>query len=442
MAEIKFNKAYDDMGLLDQKFYDSTFKDAYDPNKAQPMLEGKSGYNQMKAAYETQQEVPEKSFLDSINIFGSASADEPEQYGLVNTEVASMYTPEMQLAMFGHPNALGTQQYYEGTTVPVAAPFSNAANTDFMSQFQTPQAANRYSGMGQVGPVKSDMIGNTIAEAMIDEDRIPGRIQESVPNYQNWFERMMSGVQNTLGGTWGKTKELGSRFKEKAGPVFGLASMFANATNPLNPKSFNYNPNLKGQLDFMDKEMGGWSTNNPGTGLMQYGADTPLAGQNVMSVFGSNDPIAQLEKTLARRQKTWENYDNQWSNLKEKDIDAFNIQKKNWENKFFSEKQKGWLDDVKADQKARIDKKNKALAIKEAQKEARKKQQQYSGPQTYNYNPNIQTTGPTYGPHKGGGGNWGNAPGTKGGWGPGAKKDGGRVRFSDGGLATLFTRRG
>ena len=82
-----------------------------------------------------------------------------------------------------------------------------------------------------------------------------------------------------------------------------------------------------------------------------------------------------------------------------------------------------------------------ALAIKE--KEDRKKQQYKPGDNTINWNPNIQTTGPTYGPHKGGGGgNWGNAPGTKGGWGPGAKRDGGRVGYANGGLASLFTRRG
>jgi hypothetical protein len=35
------------------------------------------------------------------------------------------------------------------------------------------------------------------------------------------------------------------------------------------------------------------------------------------------------------------------------------------------------------------------------------------------------------------GGNWGNAPGTPGGWGPGAKKDGGRVGLRYGGIASL-----
>jgi|8_EtaG_2_1085327.scaffolds.fasta_scaffold15172_2 hypothetical protein len=99
------------------------------------------------------------------------------------------------------------------------------------------------------------------------------------------------------------------------------------------------------------------------------------------------------------------------------------------------------------------DKKNAALELKEKQKEDRKKQQQYKpGDNTINWNPNIQKTGPTYGPHQGsGGGNWG--PGGKspssGGYSRGSYGGrghhwarGGRVGYANGGLASLFTRRG
>ena len=80
--------------------------------------------------------------------------------------------------------------------------------------------------------------------------------------------------------------------------------MFANATNPLNPDAFNYNPDLAAQLNFMDENFGGSMVNNPSSGLLQYAPGTPLQGQNVMSALGSNDPIAQLEKQMARHQKT------------------------------------------------------------------------------------------------------------------------------------------
>ena len=284
-------------------------------------------------------------------------------------------------------------------------------------------------GTDVIGMDETNTYGNTIAEAMIDEDRIPGRIQESVPNYQNWFERMMSGAQDKLGGAWGKTKELGSRFKEKAGPVFGLASMFANATNPLNPKSFNYNPNLKGQLDFMDKEMGGWSTNNPGTGLLQYAQGTPLQGQNVFSGFGSNDPIAQLEKQMARHQKTIDKIPDQWSNLDDQELkDKIAIHQKRYDDT------QAWHTQLIDNRKAKV----AALALKEQQKEARKKQQQYTAPQHH------QDVSINRGDHQAK--SFRSAPKgvttSSGMHGGKHYAQGGRVGYANGGLASLFTRRG
>jgi hypothetical protein len=371
-----------------------------------------------------------------------ASLDLPanDKYAMAISNYDQLFGPKTMTDAFGTTHNLAALQrpdLYTGDLVaktgqPLRNPFAPVEN-----EFRGPHDSSVF-GM--------NMPNTTVAEAMVEEDRIPGRIQESVPKYQNWFQRMMSNAQDKLGGAWGKTKELGSRFKEGAKPVFGIASMIGNAFHPLNPKSFNYNPDLVHQLNFMDREMPGWSTANPTSGLLQYAADTPLAGKNVMSIFGSNDPIAQLEKTLARRQKTWENYDKQWAHLKETDIDAFNKQKAKWENKFFSDQQKSWLDDAKADQKARIDKKNKALALKEKQKEDRKKANQTNQgwTSTGHYGKKQGTTGSWTpgGSYRGGGGNWGNAPGTKGGWGPGAKRDGGRVGYANGGLASLFTRRG
>ena len=104
-------------------------------------------------------------------------------------------------------------------------------------------------------------------------------------------------------------------------------------------------------------------------------------------------------------------------------------------------------------QKIGITKQNKIL--KEQKIEDKKKKDDLAkitakdykpGDATINWDPNIKTTGPTYGPHtpqttsfnpgQGGnyqGGNYGADPGTPGGWDPGARKDGG--------LATMFQRR-
>jgi len=334
-----------------------------------------------------------------------------------------------------------------------------ANNPAFKGSYYTSRQPSGPWDTGEWGPGPKSDLSDPSGDAfdfefkedstVIDENRIPGRVQESVPNYQNWFERMMSGAQNKLGGAWDKTKQLGARFKEGAGPVFGLASLLANAGNPLNPKSFNFSPDLAAQLNFMDQNYAGSMVNNPSSGLLQYAQGTPLQGQNVMSLFGSNDPVKQLEKQLARRQKTYDNLENQWGNtLTAEELEA---KKQNYFDKFLNPTT-NWLGKVKADQKVRIDKKNVALALKEKQKEDRKKGSTYSGPQTYNYNPNIQKTGPTYGPHQGsGGGNWGPAgkSPTSGGYSRGSYggkghhwAKGGRVGYANGGLATLFTRRG
>jgi hypothetical protein len=304
---------------------------------------------------------------------------------------------------------------------------------------------NQFMGPHDPSVFGMNMPNTTFAEAMVDEDRIPGRIQESVPNYQNWFQRMMSGAQNKLGGAWDKTKQLGARFKEGAGPVFGLASLLANAGHPLNPKSFNYNPDLAAQLNFMDQNYVGSMVNNPSSGLLQYAQGTPLQGQNVMSLFGSNDPIKQLEKQLARRQKTYDNLGNQWSSLEGLNIDPdtglddLDRKKQRYFDKFLNPTT-NWLGKITADQKVRIDKKNKALAIKEAEREARRedarntaKIEAYTGQKMSDYRASRPRSERSYTGHG------------KSGMGRDRSElmaYGGRVGYANGGLASLFTRRG
>ena len=449
MAEIAFNQAYENLTDAQKRQFDGVmgmggFNERYQANPESTLVTSDPDYAAfapISKAYQESETVNDGFNWGSLLGMGSADASEMPQnkYGLqTNTMGGVTLNPDGSLNYNNQSPNLGFR-----SMVDMAADTNN-----FMDQFQTPQAANRYSGMGQVGPNKSDMIGNTIAEAMIDEDRIPGRVQESVPNYQNWFERMMSGAQDKLGGAWGKTKDLGSRFKEGARPVWGLASMIGNATNPLNPKSFNYNPNLKGQLDFMDKEMGGWSTNNPSSGLMQYSdkvmldgelVNNPLRGQNVMSIFGSNDPITQLEKQMARHQKTIDKIPDQWSKLSEKDLAA----KIAIHLKRFNDTQ-AWHTQLMDKRKAK-----QAAAAKVAQA-AHDAQMARSG---------ITVSSGGYQGGDGGRGRGGqgafkedtrsmrsagrtytDARGNKG-YSRG-RRDGGRVGYGNGGLATLFTRRG
>ena len=155
----------------------------------------------------------------------------------------------------------------------------------------------------------------------IRQQNLPGFAYEPKESLINRIGSQLGNVKTTLGDAWGKTKEIGTRFKERAAPVFGLASIIANATNPRNPKAFNYNPELVGQLNFIDQQFPGMMINNPSSGLLQYAPGTPLQGQNVMSAFGSNDPIAKLEKQMAKHQKTIDKITDMWSKLKGQNID-------------------------------------------------------------------------------------------------------------------------
>ena len=78
------------------------------------------------------------------------------------------------------------------------------------------------------------------------------------------------------------------------GLLLGGALGLGYLTNPLREGSFNYNPNLQGQIDYASGR--GYIGKNSNSGLMQYGPESVLHGQNVVSGFGTNDYRDQLGK--------------------------------------------------------------------------------------------------------------------------------------------------
>ena len=95
-----------------------------------------------------------------------------------------------------------------------------------------------------------------------------------------------------------------------------LVGRMAAMRNPLNSKAGNYNPNLQGQIDFLDEMTGtgitGTSDNlkftdglamigrDPNSGLGKYGPGSVLSGQNIVSGFGTNDYVGQLDKYIEK----------------------------------------------------------------------------------------------------------------------------------------------
>jgi len=81
-----------------------------------------------------------------------------------------------------------------------------------------------------------------------------------------------------------------------SGLLLGGALGLGYLTNPLREGSYNYNPNLQGQIDYASGR--GYIGKNSGSGLAQYTDKSVLSGQNVVSGFGTNDYAKQLQNYI------------------------------------------------------------------------------------------------------------------------------------------------
>jgi len=222
MAEISFNNKYNQMNKLNQQFYDSYFEDKYDSTK--PMDQQSNSltmkslgdgsttpdFAAMQSAYADAQKSKTKNSFFSM----SADAAMPDNFsGLQNSMGGITLNPD------GSLNYNNTQPQNLGFRSMVD--MANNAN-NFNSQFASP---GRFSGMGQMGPNKSNMNAPQIASprTVIDQNRIPGRIQEAVEPQQGIMQglnmaeylqgnpQIMDNIQNTIGSGIDKFKSgLGS----------------------------------------------------------------------------------------------------------------------------------------------------------------------------------------------------------------------------------------
>ena len=92
------------------------------------------------------------------------------------------------------------------------------------------------------------------------------------------------GIKSLMGGS-----SMGMAVPLIAGGL-GLAYL----RNPLRPGSMNYNPELQGQMNYLN--FNNMIGPNQSSGLTQYGPESVLSGQNVVSMFGTNDYEKQLNK--------------------------------------------------------------------------------------------------------------------------------------------------
>ena len=137
--------------------------------------------------------------------------------------------------------------------------------------------------------------GEPVARKLLGLDKRPENPKYAISlggmkiNPMNMLKR--AGLNQGMKGIMG-----GGKLGGMLGPglLLGGALGLAYLRNPLREGSMNYNPNLQGQIDYASGR--GYIGKNPNSGLMQYGPESVLRGQNVVSGFGTNDYRDQLGK--------------------------------------------------------------------------------------------------------------------------------------------------
>ena len=92
---------------------------------------------------------------------------------------------------------------------------------------------------------------------------------------------------------------MGGNMSSLMGPaaLLGGAVMLGRAFDPMRPGSRNYSPNLRGQVDYLSG-ISGMIGRDSNSGLMKYGPESVLRGQNVSSMFGTNNYQDQLQNKI------------------------------------------------------------------------------------------------------------------------------------------------
>ena len=141
---------------------------------------------------------------------------------------------------------------------------------------------------------------------------------QKLPWYNNMFNKVgegITGLKNKFTGGYDQSQNFIKKIMDNT--LMGRIMAGFDATNP---KAFNYNPALKGQIDFL-KGTGQYGVMDP-SGLNKITSGV-LAGKNLQSMFGSNDLAKMYDKSIARSEKTLANLSKQWSRLKEEDPEAY-----------------------------------------------------------------------------------------------------------------------
>jgi len=214
MAEINYNNLYNQLKPMEQRYYDQQFSKNYVPGQENIMLSSQPAYEQMKAVYEAQQQIPEKSFFDFLNPFSSASAAEKPTVpnlslgynmptfdlgtGITNTTAASPFKIGLSdtLTQYNVPG-LRSQNLQEDLVQQIIAENQAKANP-----FVRPNMLDIAGGVVPGGITEIDLMeenqlpyssvgdmGYTTPRTIADQNRILG---------QTFTERKPSGIEKLM----------------------------------------------------------------------------------------------------------------------------------------------------------------------------------------------------------------------------------------------------
>ena len=154
----------------------------------------------------------------------------------------------------------------------------------------------------------SDVPGQKGYEAPSKYFQEPSLIDKGIGSIKDFFSGL--GTKKVRG-------TLGTRRKNQ--PRIPLPAAIASwSRSPFNKDSPNYNPMFEDQLNYLESlgAPGSYIGTDQTSGLLKYGPESVLAGQNVFSLFGSNNYENQLAKKRAwfenrlnkGKKISWNNY--------------------------------------------------------------------------------------------------------------------------------------
>ena len=380
-----------------------------------------------------------KNQYKGVDTIDQASLGLPanDKYALAISNYDQLFGPKTMTDSFGTTHTLGAvpkPNLYTGDLI--AKTGKEFEDSDYEGNFRS---SNHPDWWGK-SDERANVLTNTNKVSDVapfsnfygDQEKIQGFDERGNPlptsQTQSKWEKFTEGVGNvkdSLGQTF-------NTIKTKSAPAIGFLGALANTRNALNPNAANYNPALAGQIDFM-KEQGAYGTDWDQSGLNKITGGR-LAGKNLQSGFGSNDLMEMYGKDLARLEKTLANLPKQWSRLMKNNPEAYANKVKTFQDRI---KQNKWeQEEARKDLETRNRIRLSPNLVQDRNYRSdpelsRIGREKYTGKgmafeakpsRTFTYtNPNTGKKQRGY---------------------SGGRRDGGRVGYANGGLASLFTRRG